>query len=532
MADVFLSYARPTAAIAARVARELEKAGLSVWYDPELPAHRAYSDVIAAELEAANSVLVLWSNAAAESQWVRSEANRARELGKLVQARIDDVRLPMPFDQIQCADLIKWRPGRTNAGWDKVANSIDALVGENRPRPRATPKKSGLGRREVIAGGAAVVAAAGGASWWLIKGRNSQPPVSPETAALMEQARAALWQNTPEGQNQAIGIYRQVVAANPAYADGWGRLAMAYSWTAHWRQASVGQVLRTRGRSAAQQALAIDDRNIHALYALAFAKPWIGNWLSIERDLRRALEFSPKDSEVNLGLALTLGAAGRTREALQSMNLILAAGPTPGIYVFLTNMLWSAGRQEELDSTLDEAAKLYPTHFGLWFTRFYTQMMGGRPEAALALAADTADRPTNINPEEIDAVVRVAKAIQTPSDSQTDAIVKEWTERARHGAGYAENAAQFLATLGRFDDAFAMLRAYYFSEGFDCGEVRFERATGSFTPRNDRQTAFLFNPAFTSMRADPRFIKLMNDLRFTEYWRASGHRPDYQASRA
>ena len=214
------------------------------------------------------------------------------------------------------------------------------------------------------------------------------------------------------------------------------------------------------------------------------------------------------------------------------MNLILAAGPTPGIYVFLTNMLWSAGRQEELDSTLDEAAKLYPTHFGLWFTRFYTQMMGGRPEAALALAADTADRPTNVSSEEIDSVVRVAKAIQSRSQFEVDAVVKEWSERARHGAGYAENAAQFMATLGRFDEAFAMLRAYYFSEGFDCGEVRFERATGSFTPRNDRQTAFIFNPAFESMRSDPRFTKLTTDLRFTEYWRKAGHAPDYLASQA
>ena len=47
MADVFLSYARPDAASAERIARELGKAGWTVWYDRELPAHRAYADVIA-----------------------------------------------------------------------------------------------------------------------------------------------------------------------------------------------------------------------------------------------------------------------------------------------------------------------------------------------------------------------------------------------------------------------------------------------------------------------------------------------------
>lgn len=530
MADVFLSYARRNAATAARAARELEKGGLTVWYDPELPAHRAYSDVIATELETAKSVLVLWSEAAAESQWVRSEANRARELGKLVQARVDAVRLPMPFDQIQCADLTKWRGGRGNAGWAKVVGSIEALAGGEQPHPRVIASRSKLGRRELMAGGGAAVAA-GAAGWWLLQGRRSQPRVPPETAALMDQAKAALWQNTPEGQNQAIGIYRQVVAANPDYADGWGRLAMAYAWTAHWRAANVGEVFRARGRSAAQRSLSLDDRNVHALYGLAFAKPWIGNWLSIERELRNALEVSPKDSEVNLGLALVLWATGRIREPLEKMKVILASGPTPGIYIFLTSMLWSVGRQEELDSTLDEARKLYPTHFGLWFTRFYTEMMSGRPEAAIAFAADTTNRPTNIASEEIDAVVSVAKAVQSRSASDGDAVTKEWMERAHHGAGLAENAAQFMATLGRFDDAFTVLQAYYFSEGFDCGEVRFERATGSFTPRNDRQTAFLFNPAFSVLRTDSRFDKLTDRLHLREYWRASGHPPDYQLRR-
>jgi tetratricopeptide (TPR) repeat protein len=513
---------------------QLERADSSVWYDPELPAHRAYSDVIASELETAKAVLVLWSAAAVESQWVRSEANRARELGKLVQARLDDARLPMPFDQIQCADLTSWRRGRANAGWSQVIHSLDALLGGEGIAPRATVDagRNQLGRREAIVGGAAVGAAAIGGGWWIIRERSSAPHISPETAALIEQAKAALWQNTPEGQNQAIGIYRQLITENPSYANGWGRLAMAYAWSSHWRQTSAANVLQERARSAARQALSLDQRDANAHVGLAFAQPFLGNWLRIERELRQALDLSPKDGEVNRALALTLVAVGRTREALDHMKPILSLAPTPGNHIIRAQALWSAGRQEELDSTLDEATKLYPTHFGVWFTRFYVDLMGGRPEAALALAADTADRPTGIDPEEIDSVVRVAKAIQSRSQPEVDAVTKEWLERAHHGAGYAENAAQFMATLGRLDEAFAVLVAYYFSEGFDCGEVRFQPALGAYTPRNDRQTAFLFNPGIAPLRADPRFASLMNRLHFTDYWKASGNPPDYLAQRA
>jgi hypothetical protein len=104
-------------------------------------------------------------------------------------------------------------------------------------------------------------------------------------------------------------------------------------------------------------------------------------------------------------------------------------------------------------------------------------------------------------------------------------------ERAHHGTGYAENAAQFMAALGRIDQAFAVLRAYYFSEGFDCGEIRFSPALGTATAHNDRLTAFLFDPAMAPLRSDARFAKLMNDLRFTDYWQASGNPPDYLAGR-
>jgi adenylate cyclase len=126
MANVFLSYARQSSGAARLIASALRDQGYSVWFDEELPAHRAYADVIAAELDAARAVLVLWSDAAAQSQWVRSEANRAREKGNLVQARVDSARLPMPFDQIQCAAL----PSDTldGAGWKSVLTAIRALV--------------------------------------------------------------------------------------------------------------------------------------------------------------------------------------------------------------------------------------------------------------------------------------------------------------------------------------------------------------------------------------------------------------------
>jgi len=135
MSDVFISYARSTARVAQGVADSLRALGFGVWRDDQLPPHRDYTDVIEERLRAAKAVLVIWSAEAVKSQWVRAEANVAREAGTLVQLRVDSAPLPLPFDQVQCADLSSWSGQRDHPEWRKVADSIVALVGRESGAP-------------------------------------------------------------------------------------------------------------------------------------------------------------------------------------------------------------------------------------------------------------------------------------------------------------------------------------------------------------------------------------------------------------
>ena len=127
--DVFISYARASEDEARRVVELLRDKGFSVWRDDELPAHRAYSDVIEERLKSAKAVVVLWSAGSAKSHWVRAEADTAREAGALIQASLDGVLPPMPFNQIQCADLKGWTGDPSAPGWIKLEGSVAALVG-------------------------------------------------------------------------------------------------------------------------------------------------------------------------------------------------------------------------------------------------------------------------------------------------------------------------------------------------------------------------------------------------------------------
>lgn len=128
MSDIFISYARADALQAQRVAEALRTSGYSVWRDDELPAHRAYAGVIEERLDGAKAVVVLWSQHSARSEWVQSEADRARNARKLVQLSIDATALPMPFDRIQCADMAGWSGHPDAPGWRKVLESVAELV--------------------------------------------------------------------------------------------------------------------------------------------------------------------------------------------------------------------------------------------------------------------------------------------------------------------------------------------------------------------------------------------------------------------
>jgi len=219
VSEVFLSYARDDEPVAQRVANALESAGHKIWWDSDLPAHRAYSEEIERHLEQAKAVVVLWSKAAAKSQWVRAEADFGRSHRKLVQAQLDDGLPPMPFNQIQSASLKGWRGNARHPGWQKLAASVAALVSGEEPftsvpdRSRwwAVPRARWIAAAVVL-----LLLLAAFAAMRFINGGDAERPV---VAVLPfesldsrdESLVAGIWEDT----RQAIGRNPQLVVLGP-----------------------------------------------------------------------------------------------------------------------------------------------------------------------------------------------------------------------------------------------------------------------------------------------------------------------------
>ena len=139
MADIFISYSREDRETAKRLAAALETYGWSAWWDTRLKSGEVWDEVIERELQAARSVVVLWSASSVNSRWVRKEARYGETQGALFPALIDDVDIPLTFRDIHAEDLNGWSGDPSHLGFRDLVDALVISLGEPSPRqPRPT----------------------------------------------------------------------------------------------------------------------------------------------------------------------------------------------------------------------------------------------------------------------------------------------------------------------------------------------------------------------------------------------------------
>jgi tetratricopeptide (TPR) repeat protein len=183
VASIFLSYARPDAAKAKRIAQTLEQAGHSVWWDRQLQPGARFSAEIDKALKSADAIVVLWSMASIESAWVLDEASVGRDTGRLVPALLDGVEPPLGFRQYHAVDLSRGRLNVRSA--EPLARAVeDRVSGKGPDTKRQIRSMPLLHRRGLVAFAAIIVLIAGATAWWLLRpgSARSSPSIILESA--------------------------------------------------------------------------------------------------------------------------------------------------------------------------------------------------------------------------------------------------------------------------------------------------------------------------------------------------------------
>lgn len=168
--SVFLSYSRADRTQAKPIIDALGASGLKVWWDGLLKGGERFARTTETALETSDAVVVLWSATSVDSHWVRDEATRGRDRGRMVSITLDGSEPPLGFRQIQYIDLSGWRGDAKSGPFADLLEAI-ALVSET-PGSELSfarayqPTRPWSRRGVLVASALGVAAVAGGAALW------------------------------------------------------------------------------------------------------------------------------------------------------------------------------------------------------------------------------------------------------------------------------------------------------------------------------------------------------------------------------
>jgi hypothetical protein len=145
MSDIFISYASEDRAKAQTLAKSLENEGWSIFWDRTIPAGLTWDQYIGKELTEARCVLVLWSQASINSEWVREEADEGKTREILIPIRIEEVRPPVGFRGIQAVDLLAWDETQAAPEFRWAVSNISRVIGKP---PREAEKQQRMRAEE------------------------------------------------------------------------------------------------------------------------------------------------------------------------------------------------------------------------------------------------------------------------------------------------------------------------------------------------------------------------------------------------
>ncbi len=141
MADIFVSYARQDRQLVLPLVEAFQAEGWSVWWDPEITPGVEFDQLIATELAAAKTVVVVWTPRSVESRWVKGEARDAADRGILTPVRFGNAVMPIDFRAIHTSDMDDWAEDREGACFQSLRKSIQThLQGKKSSAPTIETK--------------------------------------------------------------------------------------------------------------------------------------------------------------------------------------------------------------------------------------------------------------------------------------------------------------------------------------------------------------------------------------------------------
>jgi DNA-binding winged helix-turn-helix (wHTH) protein/TolB-like protein len=311
-----------------------------------------------------------------------------------------------------------------------------------------------------------------------------------------------------EGVYDVLASLRHVAAKAPGFAPIHSDFAKYAPLFWNGLPPDQAAALRREAYSEAQKALALDPKSPDAYLGLSQLLPPT-DWAGREKLLRQGVAGDPDWPFTNGLLGLTLADTGRLQEAVAYVQKATASdvqidfGSTNGI------LQCGSGRFEPMTSQLVDALKHEFRYSWVGYTLRRCLKYARRWAELHALAMTNG---TQIEREDPRSSIYLVYLVAEESGKPADVARARSAALATPGSGRKDEiapAVEALSALGLIDDAFIVANQH--------------------KPSRVGDTQFLFFTLTAPMRRDPRFMQLAARFGLVDYWRTTGHWPDFCA---
>ena len=319
--------------------------------------------------------------------------------------------------------------------------------------------------------------------------------MSPEAYALYLRGRYSAHKRTVEGFALAIEYFEQAVEKDPAFALAHAGLAECWALRGFMEFGDLApREGMPKAKAAALEALRLEPRLPEGhiwLGVIHFLFDW--DWSAAEQEFRRALQLQPEHAYAETWYATFLSAMERHEEALQRILHAYALEPLSlSIRLCVSRCHYFARRYQEALMGIEGILRDEPGHL-------LTTIWAARTLSALGRFADALEVTRQVQPQ-----------AQTP-------YLKSQVAYALAGLGRSDEARSLCATLRRELKAEAPFTLYIVGATharLGDSDIALDTLLECYGMR-DGQLVFLLNqPSYDSLRGNPRFERLLQDLRF------------------
>jgi tetratricopeptide (TPR) repeat protein len=289
-----------------------------------------------------------------------------------------------------------------------------------------------------------------------------------------------------EDLEQALAFTDRAIALDPKYAPAWAQRSEILS--------TMGMVTlmdstdaHRRAQHDAEQAIALDPELSDGYIALATQQMADDrDWEGAQASLKKAAELEPGSVQLMGARAQLLRTLGRINESIDLAKRAAAVDPLRArIFIFLGNLLYYAGRNDEADAATRKGLELNPQAPAVHTIRAKMFVSQGRLQDALAemeLEPSDWDKHTGL------AILYHALGRSNDSQSELERLI------STHKSDCAYQIAEVYGYRGETDNAFEWLNRAYDQRDAGLRDLKID-------------------PLFKGLRKDPRFEQLLRKMR-------------------